>query len=215
MSDIAYDEFLVEVMPYVRDVPEVVAIQAIRNAVIEFCEETRYLQVNLDPLAGIAGISEYDLETDGAYRIVDLVEAWYGDALLIPKSVEQITQIYRATDWRELEGNPYYYFRTTSQIVTVIPKPANTEPGKLKIRAAITPSRASTAVDEDIYERFLEYIGYGARARLYNTPNQPYHDLKTSMEYLKRFNDSLSEVRTRVNKGLTRASINIEFQRIV
>lgn len=216
MSEVTYDNFLVEVMPYVRDVPEVVAIQAIRNACIEFCQETRYIQDNLDSMSGISEISKYDLvPNDGTYKIADIIEAWYGDSFLVPKSIEQLTQIYRSTNWNTLGGNPYYYFRPSSQEIQLVPYPQITETSKIRIRAALTPSRASTGVREEIYERFLEDIAYGARARLYNTPNQPYYDLKTSLVYLKRFNDVIADVRTQVNKGLTRASVQIEFQRLV
>tara|TARA_R110000868_G_scaffold290029_5_gene550295 strand:+ start:304 stop:954 length:651 start_codon:yes stop_codon:yes gene_type:complete len=214
MSEVTYDNFLVEVMPYVRDVPEVVAIQAIRNACIQFCQETRYIQDNLDPMAGVSNISKYELTpNDGTYKIADIVEMWYGDSFLVPKSIEQLTQIYRSTNWNTLGGNPYYYFRPSSQEIQLVPYPQVTEAKKIRIRAALTPSRVSTGVREEIYERFLEDIAYGARARLYNTPNQPYYDLKTSLVYLKRFNDVIADVRTQVNKGLTRASVQIEFQR--
>jgi len=216
MSEVTYDNFLVEVMPYVRDVPEIVAIQAIRNACIEFCQETRYIQDNLDYMTGIAKIGKYDLiPNEGTYKIADVVEVWYGDSFLVPKSIEQLTQIYRSTNWNTLGGNPYYYFRPSSQEIQLVPYPQVTEANKIRIRAALTPSRSSTGVKEEIYERFLEDIAYGARARLYNTPNQPYYDLKTSLEYLKRFNDVMADVRTQVNKGLTRASVQIEFQRLV
>jgi hypothetical protein len=216
MSEVAYDNFLVEVMPYVKDVPEIVALQAIKNATIEFCQETRYIQDNLDAMAGITKIGTYDLEAnEGTYKIADIVECWYGDSFLVPKSIEQLTQIYRSTNWNTLGGNPYYYFRPSSQEIRLVPYPDVTQSGKINIRAALKPSRASTTIREEIYERFLEDIAYGARARLYNTPNQPYYDLKTSLEYMKRFNDVIADVRTQVNKGLTRASVQIEFQRLV
>lgn len=216
MSEVTYDNFLIEVMPYVRDVPEVVAIQAIRNACIQFCQETRFIQENLDAMSGISELSKYDLvPNDGTYKIADVVEVWYGDSFLVPKSIEQLTQIYRSTNWNTLGGNPYYYFRPSSQEIQLVPYPQVTETGKIRIRAALTPSRLSTGVRQEIYERFLEDIAYGARARLYNTPNQPYYDAKTSFQYLKRFNDVIADVRTQVNKGLTRASVQIEFQRFV
>jgi hypothetical protein len=216
MSEVAYDNFLIEVMPYVKDVPEIVALQAIKNAAIEFCQETRYIQNNLDAMAGITKIGTYDLEAnEGTYKIADIVECWYGDSFLVPKSIEQLTQIYRSTNWNTLGGNPYYYFRPSSQEIRLVPYPDVTQSGKINIRAALKPSRASTTIREEIYERFLEDIAYGARARLYNTPNQPYYDLKTSLEYMKRFNDVIADVRTQVNKGLTRASVQIEFQRLV
>jgi hypothetical protein len=216
MSEVAYDLFLPEVMQFVKDVPEVVAFNAIRNACVEFCQETRYIQQHLDPMAGVATIGTYDLEAnEGTYKIADIVECWYGDQFLVPKSIEQLTQIYRTTNWNTLDGNPYYYYRPSSQEIRLVPYPKVTEANKIRVLAALKPSRASTTIREEIFERFLEDIAYGARARLYNTPNQPYYDLKTSMEYLKRFNDVMADVRTQVNKGLTRASVQIEFQRLV
>ena len=167
-------------------------------------------------MSGISEISKYDLvPNDGTYKIADVVEVWYGDSFLVPKSIEQLTQIYRSTNWNTLGGNPYYYFRPSSQEIQLVPYPQVTETGKIRIRAALTPSRSSTGVRQEIYERFLEDIAYGARARLYNTPNQPYYDAKTSFQYLKRFNDVIADVRTQVNKGLIRASVQIEFQRFV
>jgi hypothetical protein len=216
MSEVSYDLFLPEVMQFVKDVPEVVALNAIRNASIEFCQETRYIQQHLDPMTGVANIGTYDLEAnEGTYKIADIIECWYGDQFLVPKSIEQLTQIYRTTNWNTLDGNPYYYYRPSSQEIRLVPYPQLTEANKILVLAALKPSRVSTTVREEIFERFLEDIAYGARARLYNTPNQPYYDLKTSMEYLKRFNDVIADVRTQVNKGLTRASVQIEFQRLV
>jgi hypothetical protein len=211
----SYEDFLVEVTPFVRDVPEVVAVQAVRNACIEFCTRTRYLQTDLDPITAIAHQAEYDMDADTGYIVVDIMQAWFGDQLLIPKAVEELTRIYRTTDWQTLDGNPYYYYRNVSQQMRLVPRPKLTEANKIRIRAAIAPSRSSTTVDSDIYEQFLEYIALGARARLYDTANQPYYDPKAAQVYLKRFRDAISEVRTRINKGMTRAAPQIEFQRFV
>lgn len=214
MTAVSYEVFLPEVMPYVHDVPEIVAVQAIRNACIQFCEETHYLQENLDPMTGLKGQGLYDLEAnDSNYKVVEIMQAYYGDQLLIPKAQEELNQIYRTSNWEDLSGNPYYYFRPRAGEMRLVTKPIVTEANKLKVKAAIAPKRASTTVDEEMFERFLEYIAHGARARLYNTPNQPYYDPKTAMEYTKRFNDEMAEVRTRVYKGLTRAAARVEFQR--
>jgi hypothetical protein len=214
MTAVSYEVFLPEVMPYVHDVPDIVAVQAIRNACIQFCEETHYLQENLDPITGIEGVGEYDLDAnDGNYKVVEIMQAYYGDQLLIPKAQEELNQIYRTSNWEDLKGNPYYYFRPRASVIRLVTKPVTTDANKLKVKAAIAPRRASTTVDEELFERFLEYIAHGARARLYNTPNQPYYDPKAAMEYTKRFNDEMAEVRTRVYKGLTRAAARIEYQR--
>lgn len=214
MSEVSYEVFLPEVMPYVQDVPEIVAVQAIRNACIQFCEETHYLQENLDAMTGLEGIGDYDLDANNSnYKVVEIMQAYYGDQLLIPKAQEELNQIYRTSNWEDLRGNPYYYYRPRASVMRLVTKPILTEANKLKVKAAVAPKRSSLTVDEEIFERFLEYIAHGARARLYNTPNQPYYDPKTAMEYTKRFNDEMAEVRTRVYKGLTRAAARIEFQR--
>lgn len=216
MTAVSYEVFLPEVMPYVHDVPEIVAVQAIRNACIEFCEKTHYLQENLDPITGLKDIGNYDLDAnDNNYKVVEIMQAYYGDQLLIPKAQEELNQIYRTSNWENLSGNPYYYYRPRSGEIRLVTKPIITETNKLNIKAAIAPKRSSTTIDDEMFERFLEYISFGARARLYNTPNQPYFDAKTSMEYTKRFYDAIAEVRTRVYKGLTRTAVNVEFQRFV
>lgn len=216
MSEVSYELFLPEVMPYVRDVPELVAVQAIRNAVIEFCEETHYLQENLDPIAGQKNVGLYELcASDSNYKVVEIMQAYYGDQLLIPKAQEELNQIYRTSNWEDLIGNPYYYFRTRSDEMRLVTKPTVTEQNKLKVKAALAPKRASLTVTDELFERFLEQIAIGARARLYNTPNQPYYDPAAAGVYTKRFNDVMAEVRTRVYKGLTRAAARIEYQRFV
>jgi hypothetical protein len=160
-------------------------------------------------------VAIYEFEPDIGYKVVDVIEAWYGDQFLVPKAVEELTRIYRTSNWNDLDGNPYYYFRSRTQEITLVPKPQESEVAKLKLRVAVVPSRASSGIDEEIFERYYEYITLGARARLYDTSGQPYYDPKAAQVYLKRFSDSMNEVRTRVAKGLTRASVQIEYQRFV
>jgi hypothetical protein len=217
-TEVSYDEFMPEIMPYLPDVPELVVTQAIRNATIEFCQKTRYLQENLPSVTPIYNIGIYDLGSylDGTYTIADVIEAWYGDVLLIPKSVEQLTKIYRANDWQNMLGQPYYFFRRTNHEVTIVPKPQFTMPqSPMQFLVAKTPTRASTTVDYAIYEHFLEQICFGARARLYGTPGQPYYDPNAALDYRKRFYDATNEVRERVNRSNSRAAVNVEYQRWV
>ena len=213
-----YESFLPDVLPFVRDAPEFMAVQAIRNACIEFCEETRYLQINSDQISLLPNVSEYDLDADTGYRVIDVIEAWAGDQLLIPKSVEELSRIYRSTDWRSNVGNPYYFYRTRMGAVSVVPMPAtasSVSKAYLKCRVAVVPSRSSTSIDDDIFERFSETIAKGARARLHMINGEPFFNMNAALDCRKAFNDAIADVRIRVNKGLTRASGVIEFQRWV
>jgi hypothetical protein len=213
MSSVAYSLFLPEVMQYVPDVPELVAENAIRSACIEFCERTRFWQDDSDPITLSAGTASYEVDLSASVKFVDIIEAWVNDRLVIPKSVEDLTRIFRGCDWRSLEGTPSYITRMISTELIIVPKPAKA--GEiLRIRAAYAPTRTSTSISRTIFEEYLEAIAYGARARLYNTPKQPYFDKASALEFDKRFRTAISEARVRVNRGLTRASGQIEFQRI-
>ena len=212
MSTVPYDDFLPEVLQFTPDVPEFVAVNAIRNAAIEFCERTRYWQTDLDPEIVAAGQASYQIDIPLQTKFVDIVEAWYNDVLLIPKSVEDLTRIYRYTDWRTVQSDPQYLTRQVNEELILVPMPVKSG-GQLKIRAALAPTRASTTIDQSIYEQFLEYIAFGARARLYNTPKQPYFDKTSALEYEKKFRAAISEVRTRVNKGLSRSAVQVEYAR--
>jgi hypothetical protein len=207
-------EFLPEVMQYVPDVPEFVAINSLRNAAIEFCEKTRILQIDLSPTSLIIGKASYLMIVPPDLKFVDLVEAYADDRLLIPKSSEELSRIYRATDWRTVQGSPAYITRTSYPEVQVVPYP-QIDGEQLKLRASVAPTRTATEVPQTLFEEFVEQISYGARGRLYGTPKQSYSDKSMAREYLMMFRAAINETRTRVNRGLTRASGSIEYQRII
>lgn len=215
MSTTPYDSFLVEVLPYMRDVPEIVAIQAVRNAVIEFCEKTQCLQEDLTTLSTFTGDSTYDIAPDTGYTTSEVMSVWLGDQYLVPKSVEDLTRVYRGQNWQDMIGRPYYYFREDPTTLRLVPKPALNDVYQLTVRIAMVPTRASTAVDISIYDRYLEIISFGARARLAATPNQPYYDPAGAGVYLSRFNAGIDDVKRRMNRGNVRATTAIGFNRIV
>jgi hypothetical protein len=93
-----------------------------------------------------------------------------------------------------------------------VPIPYESRSDILSVRVAIAPTRDAESIDSEIYEQFAERIGYGARARLYNTPRQPYYDKNAALEMMKLFRTSISEVRIMVNKGLPRTSPQVEYQ---
>jgi hypothetical protein len=208
-------DFLPEVMQYVPDVPEFVALNSLRNAAIEFCEKTRVIQVDIDPITLQDNKASYIIQTPPDMKFVDLVEAYIGDRLIIPKSSEELARIYRATDWRSLKGSTAYITRVVYPEIQLVPYLETVTDEILRIRASLAPTRDATEVPESLYQEFVEQISYGARGRLYGTPKQSYTDKTMAREYLMMFRSAIGEVKTRVNRGLTRASGSIEFQRVI
>lgn len=212
-TTVPLEKFLPEVLQYVPDVAEMVALNAVRNACIEFCERTRYWQDDADAILMFPKLNTYEIDVLAGRKFVDVMFAYYNQKLLVPKAPEELSRLYRWADWRTLRGEPCYVTRYNAKEIIVVPTPD--KPGdRLNMRIAYAPTRDARNVGIDVYENYLEVIGNGARARLYNTPGQPYYDKNSALEFDRRFRAGVTEVRVQVNKALTRTSPQIEFQRI-
>lgn len=210
---VKYDKFLNELMQYVPDAPDPVALNAIKNAAIEFCERTRYWQDDVEDILLLKGVGTYEIDADAGVKFVDAQFVYRGPRLLIPKTAEELNRLYRWSDWQSLEGEPAFFTRINESEIVLVPKPGKHDE-KMSVRAAFAPTRDSKGVGVDVYQFYLETICDGARARLYGMPATPYYDAKASVDYERRFRADISRTRVQVNKSLTRASPQVEYQRI-
>lgn len=213
-STVSYEVFFPEVLPYVHDVPEFVAINAIRNACIEFCDKSLYIQYTLDPITIEANVSEYSLDLPKDTVSARVVAGWVGNLPLTFKSEEDLQRIY-PLDWRAMGGRPQYLTQKVPWEVIIAPYSDYQMVDGMKLIIALKPSRDSTTVDRVIFERWVEAIGFGARARLYDTPNQPYYDPTSAAKYRTYFESAIGEAKTERNRGLTRNVTRVRPPRLV
>jgi hypothetical protein len=211
----SFEEFLPDVLPFVPNAPEFAAINAIRDAAISFCQKTWYWQIDLPAIDLKEGKSVYDIGLCPDQRIVGIVQVYYKDVLLIPKGQDELARLYRDSNWKTLKGEPRYYTQRSRNEITLVPNPTLDDPASVFIRAAVAPTRDSSGIETEIYEIFLEPIAHGARAILYNTPGQPYFDRVSAREADAEFRRGVSEAKIAINKGMTRTSNRVEFQRIL
>ena len=205
---VTYDKFLPEVLPYVPDCAEFVAVNAIRNACIEFCRESLYLQLEHDPITTIANVGTYDLEAPDGYVITRAIDGWAGNMPLTPKSEDDLKRIY-PLDWRQQAGRPQYMTQFVPDEVVIVPYPMQKQVNGLKLIVAIAPTRDSVEIDNKIYERWAEAIGFGARARLYDTPKQPYYDPQNAIKYRQMFTNAIGEAKIERYRGMNRTNLRV------
>lgn len=210
-TKVPFTDFLPEVLPYVHDCPQLVAINAIRNAAIEFCEKSHYWQLDIDPMNVEAGEGNFIVPCPEGTVFIDAKMGWMNGRQLHAKSVEELTRMYRSMDFREAIGSPAYITRVRGDEVILVPRPDRTQQAALTIRAVVAPARNATFIEKDVYEKFLEAIAKGARARLHSTPGQPYYDMTLSVMYQREFMVAIGEAKIKANKGLSRASVAIEY----
>lgn len=212
---VPYEQFLPQVTQYVPDVSEFIAVDAIRNAAIEFCEKTLFWQINTDPITVVENQANYPIQTPADTKLVQVIVGYYDTNLLIPKAPDQLADIYRMGDWQNIAGAPQYITQIIKPEIVLVPYPYQTQADLLTLRIAIAPTRDSQEIDSEIYEQWAETIAMGARARLFAQAKQPYYDKQASIDALKMFRYDINRARIAVNKGLTRTSPQVEYQRFV
>lgn len=212
MTQVTYDQFLTEVLPYVRDCPEFAAVHAVRNACIEFCELSHYLRYDCEPGDVVKGQGEYDVVPPSGYVVAALLGASVFGRTLADSTPDQLASRF-GHDWQShTSTSPMFFTQTRPETVLIVPRPHKAEQATLNVSIAIAPSRASTQVDSVIFEKWAEVIGFGARARLHETPQQPYHDEAGAVKYRAWFIAGCNKARIEAKKGLGRASLSVRMR---
>jgi hypothetical protein len=198
-----YESFLPEVLPYVPDCPEIVAVNAIRNACIDFCDKSLYWLYTHDPVTTLDNVSTYELELPDYTTSVAILDAWYNNMPLIPQGEDELRRIL-PLNWPTLYGTPKYLTQQNPGEVILVPYPLIGLSQGLNMTIALKPTRDSVDIDDSIYENWAEGIGYGARARIHALPHQSFSDPVASVKYEAMFNTAIGKATVARNRGLAR-----------
>jgi hypothetical protein len=213
-----YEQFLDGVMPYVPGCPVPMAINAIRESVIELCEKTLLLQRDHDPVDVIANTVDYDFDTQSGYRVFKIMRAWYKDVELIPTAPDDITDpaLYN----QNIPGitlskdAPRIITQKDDVTFSVLPVPKDTLRSAITMRVALKPTRTSTSIEDFIFEDYAETIYAGARFRLMIVPAKPYTNPDLALANQNIYVGGLNNARQRANRGFVRSNTSVQLRRI-
>ena len=214
MSKVLYSKFLTEVIPYVPDCPEIAATNAVRNACIEFCDKSDYLLHHHDLITLIPNQLEYELDLPDETILARVVDAACTNMQMRFVSEDHLRAIY-PIDWRVQQGRPQYVTQLSPNEVRFVPYTTLKLQNAVRLTLALRPTRDSTGVDSSLHERWVEHISFGARARLHDTPNQPYYNPEAAMKFRALFEAAIGEARIERYRGLTRANLRIRPPKLV
>jgi hypothetical protein len=213
----AYDDFLSYVLPDVPGCAEIVAVQAIRNTVIDFCEKSCVVQVDLDPVTTIPGVADYDLEPPSNRLVTKVMKLFYKNKELHPFGADYVPS---ATFYNpsaidaDANSTPKTWSQKDTTTFTLYPAPKDREVGAVTIRAAIKPARKSTECDDILFEDYVEYIAAGAKARLMIVPNKAYTNPNLVATQNQFYLQGVNVARQRVTRGHTRSNLSVRLRRI-
>jgi hypothetical protein len=212
-----YDMFLPEVMPWARACAEPVAIQAIKNAAIEFCERSSWWKYETDNIPLVIDQADYVVPAPAGTDLACLLQAFYAGRQLFIRTSDDLAND-SLVDWRSIQANqPSAVTQMSQDSVRINPVPnADVDPTMfLSLVVALKPSRDSTQVFQAVYEQFAETVAQGALARLYSQFATPYSNPQAMQVARAMFNSGVDDARAEVNRAYGRVGITVQIPRFI
>ena len=196
MATVAYSMFLSGVLPRAGSAPEISALIAVRNAVIEFCSRT-LIWSERQPSVDVTRTSfPMPLSAPEGARVAALLGVSLDGRSVPPVAVERLDAAH--PDWDGVVGPIIGYYQPTPDSLMLVRLPEST--GALRVFAAYTPTRTSLGVEEFIFEGYLEPIAAGALLRL--TGDE---------KYRAEFEQGIRTAAVAARKSLTSAAVQIDL----
>lgn len=205
MTDL--EDFLMKVLPFAPGCPEPTAIEHIRNAAIEFCEETRLWRS--EDTFEVADDPNIVCTPQGAV-IQDIERCDFDGQKLEPVGVGWLDEHY--PDWRSdtfmTEGRPKFFTQTRPDTVRVVPS----KPGRVKVWLRLKPAEDAEQVPDFIATQHRNTIGWGALAGILMLPNQTFSNPNSATYFQAKFDQSLGRKSKLKATGQQRAPIRTKAQ---
>lgn len=208
MANIKYSELLDEVLPNLAaDPSDPVTENAIKRAVIEFCEKSwiwQYLPDNLDVTAGEAAI---DLEPLPGSDIAAVMAAALDGNPLDAKSLDWLNA--NVPRWRTDRTTPRYYTQVDTEQLILAGVPDASSTGGLALTLALQPSHNATGFPKWIFNQHVYALADGAMAKLMLMPAKPWTDVVNGQDRRAKFDAAIANARAAVVAGLGRAALRV------
>lgn len=196
---ISFDVFMPLIRPRAQGVPDPIAVNAIRQAAIEFCTKVKlwrgtdkFYATNIDDIA---------LPANAA--LLEVNDARFDGVQLEPISVDEMNQKFPDTDWMAITGeNPRYFTQTDQGTIKVLP----TCEGYVDLSLILVPSYDAKELP-DFLLSYRQLIADGALAEIMSIPNQTYTNANLATFHAMRFNTGLDSHSAKAIKGQIRAKI--------
>lgn len=215
---VAYTSFFPHVIPEAQGVAEIIAINAIRNACIEFCEKSLILTRDHTPVTIQKGEVDYDFDPPTGYLVTKVMKAWLDNTPLDPMSPDAIKKasVYNRdfASYQDESSTPTAYLQKDERTVSLWPPADKEYSNGLTMRVALKPTRAGDSVEDVLFEDYAEVIASGALSRLMMSVGKPYTNEKMAAVHRGFFEKGINLARQRATHGQVRSNLAVKLRRI-
>lgn len=200
MTDL--EDFLTKVLPFAPGCPEPTAFEHIRNAAMEFCEETKLWRA--EDTFDVGDDPNVMCVPQGAV-IHEIERCDFNGKRLEPASVGFLDDTH--PDWRSdefrLDGVPRFFTQVCPDTVRVVPH----QQGRLKVFLRLKPAEDAEQLPDFIATQHRSLIGWGALASILMVPGQPFTDPSRAVYFQAKFDQALGRKSKLQAAGQQRAPI--------
>lgn len=200
-----WSEWFPDMLAHLPGCPTLSVERELRNAAIQFFEESRAWSAVMDPIRVAAGEADVELESDEP-RQIDLVRletAWCDGRKLDVRSVDEMDASTRE-NWTERDGVPHSLIQLVSGVMFLYPTPS--EAVIVTLRATLRPAATATEIP-DTMMKYRETIRQGAMARLLAYPGQPWTAPDMAMVNAAAFRAGIDKANVDASRAFGRARI--------
>lgn len=196
-------------MPLVTGCPEPLAITAIRNASIDFCNTTLWWQDDYGPVPFGVHVAHHDFVPPYGVGVAQIMSARLVDRGY-PLAITSIQEMdNRIWNWRATTGEPRAIYQDRPGVVRTYPVPGGSDIYKVMFRLALTPLRDALEVTEDLYDCYLMEIASGALSILLSMENQPWANTAMAAGHGSAFRSALVAGATEATKSYGRQNQHV------
>jgi len=197
---IPYSDWLNDVHPDVPGCPRVVAIDAIRQTVIRFCQESMLWRYNMEPLITQIGVREYELDYPLETRVVSVRAMSWNGKKLDEKSADALDA--EDPTWRTRKGQPNAYVFDDPNTIRLSHEPQSEY--ELAATLILKPTQASQTCGDILFEEYRKEIAAGAISMLMLMPKKPWTDYELATQKEAVFLTATSKAKVRASSAFGR-----------
>jgi hypothetical protein len=214
MPERAYTTLTTRLTPYLPSCPAPLIVAQTKLSAIQACERTllfRHVQTefNLTP-----NVFEYTYVRPANTDVHAVFEAMLNDRPLERLTLEQALE--RNSRWADVlqtdeASEPRIICAVTTDKYNVFPMPDDSKTYKLRLVYALKPTRASTGLEEWVFDELEDCIFHNALQELLLIPSQPWTNEGMAGYHAKQYLFKLNERRARANLGTMRGSMSVRM----
>lgn len=199
------------VLPDVPGCPTPLVDKAIRNTVIDFCEDTRAWRADLAALDIVTDQALYTLIPLAETRVITLVYVAHEDYPLTAKSEDQLDREWprlnyayayeshyteQGTPWRQVkDAQATYYYQPARHTLRLVPIPDTSKVGALRVRAALKPTPTANTFSQEVFDDYYQVLAAGALYHLQTMPGKDWSDGNAAALNVQRYREGKTMAR--------------------